>query len=251
MTLAEALGIAPGEVVAFIGAGGKTTAMYRVAADLAAQGLKAIVTTTTKIFPPDRPDIPLVLEAAGGDAAAARAADVLGRTRIVAVAARPLADGKLQGLSPEGIAALRGIPGVAAVLVEADGSARKPFKAPADHEPVIPAETTLVVAVVGADALGQPLSAGWVHRPELAAQQAGIRVGDPITAEVVARVLLGPANLRGKPRGARLAALITKARTPALCEAAGRLAALLRAGGASPVVLAELAADPPFVALAA
>jgi len=251
VTLADALGVRSGDVVSFIGAGGKTTAMYRVAGDLAARGLKVVVTTTTKIFPPDRPDVVLVLEEQGGEGAAARAGEALRRADVVAVAARALPDGKLEGIAPEEVPSLQAIPGVAAVLVEADGAARKPFKAPADHEPVIPRETTLLVAVVGADALGRPLAGDVAHRPELAAQQAGIRVGDPITAEVVARVLLGPANLRGKPRGARLAALITKARTPALCEAAGRLAALLRARGASPVVLAELAADPPFVALAA
>lgn len=251
MTLAEALAVGPGEVVAFIGAGGKTTAMYRVAENLAARGLKVLVTTTTKIFPPDRPDVALILEEAGGGALASRAAGAFDRTRIVAVAAGALADGKLRGLPPERVAALRGIAGVAAVLVEADGSARKPFKAPAVHEPVIPASTSLLVAVVGADALGCPLSAEVAHRPELVAQQGGIRMGDPITPEVVASVLLGEANLWGATPGARLAALITKVRTPALREAAGRVAGLLRARGASPVVLAELATDPPFVALGA
>jgi probable selenium-dependent hydroxylase accessory protein YqeC len=131
--------------------------------------------------------------------------------------------------------------------VEADGSARKPFKAPAAHEPVIPVATTLVVAVVGADAFGRPLSAEVAHRPELVAEQAGIRLGDPLTPEAVARVLLGPANLRGKPAGARLAALITGARTPVLRDAAERLARLLRDGGASPVILAELVAAPGFI----
>ncbi|HYB75248.1 MAG TPA: selenium cofactor biosynthesis protein YqeC [Candidatus Sulfotelmatobacter sp.] len=247
MTLAEALGVRAGDVVSFIGAGGKTTAMYRLAAELAARGLKVIVTTTTKIFPPDVPDVALILEGEGGGGAVARVAKALGRTPIVAVAARALADGKLEGLSAEAVAALRELPAVAAVLVEADGSARKPFKAPAPHEPVIPAATTLVVAVVGADALGRPLAEDLVHRAALAAEQAGIHLGDPITPEAVARVLLGPANLRGKPAGARLAGLITKARTPALRDAAERLARLLGDGGASPVVVAELVAAPGFI----
>jgi probable selenium-dependent hydroxylase accessory protein YqeC len=234
-------------VVSFIGAGGKTAAMYRVAADLAAQGLKTIVTTTTRIFPPDGASIPLVLGATGGGDGAARIAEVLGRAPTVAVAARTLAEGKLEGIPPEEVPVLRGVAGVAVVLVEADGAARKPFKAPAGHEPVIPAATTLVVAVVGADALGRPLAEDLVHRAALAAEQAGIRLGDLITPEAVARVLLGPANLRGKPAGARLAGLITKARTPALHDAAERLARLLGDGGVSPVVLAELVAEPGFI----
>ena len=249
MTLTEALGVKPGDVVAFIGAGGKTTAMYRVAAELAARGLKVIVTTTTKIFPPDHAAVVLVL--AGGDAGgqATRAGEALRRADVVAVAARTLPDGKLQGIEPEAVASLRAVPGVAAVLVEADGSARKPFKAPAAHEPVIPRETTLLVAVVGADALGRSLAGDVAHRPELVAQQGGIRMGDPITPEAAARIILGPANLSGRPPAARLAALITRARTSAECEAARRLARLLREGGAAPVVIAELVVEPVSISV--
>ena len=248
-SLADALGVKPGEVVAFIGAGGKTTAIYCVAADLAARGLQVIVTTTTKIFPPDRPEIALVLEEAGWGTLAARAAAAFGRAKVVAVASKRLADGKLEGIRADTIGALRGIRGVGAVLVEADGAARKPFKAPAGHEPVIPPATTLLVVVVGAGALGQPLSAEVAHRPELVAQQAGLRMGDPLTPEAVARVLLGRENLRGRPPGARLAALITKAIAPPARSGAERLARLLKGGGASPVILAELAADPPVIAV--
>ena len=251
MTLSDALGVGPGEVVAFIGAGGKTTAMYRVAADLAARGLKVIVTTTTRMLPPGAPHIALVLEDRNAGAVASLAAEALDRWPVVAVAARALADGKLQGVPPAWITVLRGIPGVAAVLVEADGSAGKLFKAPADHEPVIPPETTLLVAMVRADALGQPLVSKLVHRPELAARQAGIRKGDVMTPEAVARVLLGKVNLRDRPPAARLAALITNARAPAMREAVQGLAQFLRTGGASPVVLAELIAEPGFIELVA
>jgi probable selenium-dependent hydroxylase accessory protein YqeC len=249
VTLAEALGIRRGDVVAFIGGGGKTTAMYRAASDLAARGLKVIVTTTTKIFPPDRPDIALVLAGDAPEALASRVAAALAQGRVVAVARNVLPDGKLEGLAPEAVADLSRAPEVAAVLVEADGSARKPFKAPAQHEPVIPPAASLVVVVVGAEALGRPLSADVVHRPELAAMQAGMRLGDTLTPVAVARVLLGRANLRGRPAGARLAALITQVRTPAARAAAGGLAHHLRSGGASPVVLAELVAEPAFIAV--
>ena len=95
------------------------------------------------------------------------------------------------------------------------------------------------------------VAADHVHRPELVAEQAGIRMGDPITPEAVARVLLGRANLRGKPPGARLAGLITKVRGTAARAETQRLARLLLEGGASSVVMAELAADPPFIAISA
>ena len=52
----------------------------------------------------------------------------------------------------------------ACLLNEPDGSRGRGFKAPAPHESAIPPETTLVVPVVGADVLGQPLDAEHVHR---------------------------------------------------------------------------------------
>ncbi len=249
MTLTDALGVTPGDVVAFIGGGGKTTAMYRVAEEMAARGLKVIVTTTTKIFAPDRADIPLILAHGSENDLAHVLLAAFSLARVVVVAAGELPNDKLEGLRPGAIPAVRKIPGVGAVLVEADGSARKPFKAPAPHEPVIPEATTLLVVVVGADVLGAPLTGDLVHRPELAAQQGGIALGDALTPQVVARILLGPANLGGKPAGARLAALIARAGTPVVRESVHRLASLLLAGGASPVVVAELVADPQFVAV--
>jgi probable selenium-dependent hydroxylase accessory protein YqeC len=55
MRLCEALDIHPGETVAFVGAGGKTTAIWRVQAELTTAGQRAIVTTTTKIMEPILP----------------------------------------------------------------------------------------------------------------------------------------------------------------------------------------------------
>ena len=41
-------------IISFVGAGGKTTAMYTLAAAFAARGLKTLVTTTTHIEMPDK-----------------------------------------------------------------------------------------------------------------------------------------------------------------------------------------------------
>ena len=52
-----------------------------------------------------------------------------------------------------------------------------PFKAPAEYEPVIPASTDLVVAVVGLSVIGQALSEEFVHRPERVAVSGGMPIG--------------------------------------------------------------------------
>ncbi|MFZ1708622.1 MAG: putative selenium-dependent hydroxylase accessory protein YqeC, partial [Anaerolineae bacterium] len=50
MNLHVALRIAPRELVSFTGAGGKTTAMFRLAQELAAAGWHVVTTSTTRIF---------------------------------------------------------------------------------------------------------------------------------------------------------------------------------------------------------
>ena len=52
MRLCDALQVAPGDLISIVGAGGKTRAMYRLASELASQGLRVVVTTTTMIRAP-------------------------------------------------------------------------------------------------------------------------------------------------------------------------------------------------------
>jgi len=100
------------------------------------------------------------------------------------------------------------------LLIEADGSRQKPLKAPADHEPVIPAWVDMVVVVCGLSGLGKPLDSEWVHRPELFAGLASLNSGDPITPEAVRRVMSSPiGGLKGIPAEAKRIALLNQADT--------------------------------------
>jgi molybdenum cofactor cytidylyltransferase len=108
------------------------------------------------------------------------------------------------------------------IIVEADGSRRLPFKAPAPHEPVVPACTTILVPLVGLDILGQPLDAGHAHRPEVIASLSGAEMGAPITAQTVARVVAHPqGGAKGLAPGVRLVPFLNKADLPG-AEASGR-----------------------------
>lgn len=243
--LREALAIGDREVVALVGAGGKTTAMFRLARELRAGGAGVVVTTTTKILvPAPAPDLEVVTDGdpAGAVAAALRAA------RVPVVGRAVIADGKLDGIDPERVAWLARLPGVTHVLVEADGAARRPFKAPREGEPVIPAAATVVIAVVGVDAVGEPLSDRVAHRVERVTALTGLQSGDVLTAAVVARVLLGPeGNTRGTPHGARVIALVNKADTRERTLRAHDLAAELRRWAVERVVVASLEAERPIV----
>lgn len=128
------------------------------------------------------------------------------------------------------------------MLVEADGSRRRPLKAPAAHEPVIPGWASTVVVVASLSALGQPLNDTWVHRPELFAPLAGLALDSPVTPDGLARVLAHPqGGLKGIPQQARRIALLNQADTPELQAAAHRLARSLLQDYAG-VVVASLPA---------
>jgi probable selenium-dependent hydroxylase accessory protein YqeC len=168
---------------------------------------------------------------------------------VLVIGATNPSDGKADGVSLDLFRRLRTwCPGVC-LLNEADGSRMRPFKAPAEHEPVIPVETSLVVPVVGADVFGKTLDADHVHRPELVSALSGAPLGTPITPEIVARVLAHPEGGRkGVPVSARVVALINKVeslpdRTPAR-ETAERL---LREPAIHSVVLASLRGEEPVL----
>ena len=171
--LCELLAVQPG-LTAIIGGGGKTTLMLTLARELAARGT-VIVTTSTKLLPPE--DFPLLCNPTAEELKAA-----LGKERAVCVGAPQAESGKL-GAPSLGFAALAALADY--VLVEADGSRGLPLKAHAAYEPVIPASANQCIYVIGLDCLGAPLREV-CHRAELFAELNGCGVNEAVTAELVA-----------------------------------------------------------------
>src|SRR5918993_466171 len=168
-----ALGIASGDVTAFVGSGGKSSAILAVAGELAEAGMTFL----------------------------AALADV--------------------------------------VLVEADGSRRRPIKGTADHEPALPDAATLVVAVGNIGAFGAPVDEENVHRPELFSKLTGIGAGQSITARAFA-LALAQGSLGDLPGGARPAALITGVRPGKSMADASVITRELWRFGVKKVVLSSL-----------
>ncbi len=253
MELSRALGLVlPGEVVALVGAGGKTAALYLLARELTAAGYCGILTTTTKIRLPTAEQSSQLVVSDQLPELQTEIRAALARNPLVAVGAARGPEGKLHGIDPTWVGALRQGSGVDFVLVEADGAAGRPLKGPASHEPVIPETSTLVVPVVGASALGKPLGTDTAHRPEIVARLTGLSLGDNITPEAVARLVLHPeGNTKGTPPSARVVPLINQVDTPAHAVLARQVAARLLAHGLGRVVIAHLAASPPSVEIMA
>ena len=205
-------------VVALAGAGGKTTLLFRLAAEAREAGRRVLVTTTTHMGVPED-EGPVVYD----EAAARLALDREGRATLLG---RPIREDKAEGLAPVRVDALRAL--VDLVLVEVDGARRRSFKIPADHEPIVPASTDLLVVVVGLDVLGQPLDEEHVHRWELVAAAAEQPAGSLVTEDTIVRALRAPAGYLSRiPPNARSALFLNKAEDAGTRAAARRLAARL------------------------
>jgi molybdenum cofactor cytidylyltransferase len=250
MHLSRALRVRPKDVIVLVGAGGKTTLMFRLAGELAAAGQRVVTTMTTKIFAGQMAQAPGSLVLEGKDASLDRLGEMLAQySHVLVVGSAGVEAEKVQGLPPvlvDRIAAQRDLE-VDAVIVEADGSRGRPFKAPAGHEPVIPDSATVVVPVAGLDVLGCPLIAEHVHRPHLVAALTETHLGDPVTPEMMAAVLAHPdGGAKGVPPSARLVPFLNKAEDDSAFDAARQIARLLLAHPRIDGVLigAAQAADP-------
>lgn len=215
MNLSQALRINPGDVVAFVGGGGKTTAMFQLANELAPR-LRVLTTTTTRIFAAQIKRSPAHVTF---DPARQNAADLLPQLdaaiaahgQVLLIGQADAASGKAFGLPPEIIDTLAASGHFDVIINEADGSRMRPLKAPAAHEPVIPACTTLFVPVVGLDVLGQPLDDNTVHRAELVSRLSGTPLDRPVTGDTIAAVFCHPeGGLKHLPDQARVAPLLNK-----------------------------------------
>lgn len=246
MLLVDALDAGRDKVIVLVGGGGKTTTMYRLARELADSGARVVVTTTTRINVPRPEEAGCTLVARDLEVLRSLVRDSLKLHQIVGVGYYIVDEGKLKGIPPEWVAELASL--ADHVLVEADGSAGRPFKAPADHEPVIPDSTDLLIAVVGVEAVGARLTREDVHRPERIEALTGLRPGEVITPAVVARVLLHPWGItKGRPRRSRTVALINKVDDERRLGTAREIGQLLVEGGIRRVVVASVRSEPPVV----
>jgi len=210
MKLFEALDIdlTRKELICFVGAGGKTSSLFRLARELKGCSKSVLVTTTTAIYCPDDGDCDEVITGIPHSTAHSR---IRRGASIVARGSEITSDNKLLGVDRSSITAFHQENLFDYILVEADGSRQRPIKAPADHEPVIPQGTTKTVGVIGLDALGKQIDATAVHRPELLCRQTAKVMGAVIDEEVIARLIRAPQGLfKSVPEGSQRYVVLNK-----------------------------------------
>lgn len=205
MNLRTALRVNSPATIAFVGAGGKTTSIFRLAHELPHP---VIVTTTTHLGEwqtqqGDRWYVGLdALEAANSPSG------------VMVVTGPHVENGRVGRLPDEELDRLNGLAKDRSwsVLIEADGAHQRPLKAPAQHEPVIPGWVDAVVVIAGLNGLNQRLDNAYIHRPERFSELSGCKPNGTVRGEDLCRVLLHPSGgLKGIPEGTRRIILLNQA----------------------------------------
>jgi probable selenium-dependent hydroxylase accessory protein YqeC len=245
MNLEAAFSLREKEVVGLVGGGGKTTLLFALGDELSRPGQGVILTTTTKIWDPPSSSSFARIYSADFSELKKRIPHELDRTPCILIAREKMATGKLRGVSPEWVDELASLSGISHVIVEADGAAGRPLKAPREGEPVFPGSTSLVVPLMGIEALGSRLDEDHVFRAPLAAKLLRLKMGTPVTPEIAADLLAEV--VRDKPSLARVIPFINKIDLPGRLESAGDLARALLAHPrlkAERVILGQAACSP-------
>lgn len=176
------------KVIAFCGAGGKTSGIHAVRDYYLAKNRKVLVSTTTHMFLEEGcvsnvndiiekldkdgyafAGIPMTVDKAGAQMTESR--------RLKKISAIPESDRLLAEKYAD------------VTLIEADGARCLPFKVPRPWEPVIPEETTDIVLVMGMDAEGKRISETCCN-PEGVADVLGVSIDSRLTGEMMVRAYM-------------------------------------------------------------
>lgn len=223
LSLAQALRVNSSPCVAFVGAGGKTTAMFQLARQLPPP---VIVTATSHLgaWQLGLTDQHIITESPAPleELEHGLKGVILVTGEMDADRTKPIHQDLLHWLKQ--FCGYHSIP----LLIEADGSRGKPLKAWAEHEPPLPSFVDLVVQVVGLSGLGKALNAEHVHRHQIFSRLSRLSVGDSITSDSLVQVLTHPeGGLKNVPNHARRVVLLNQSDTHELQSVARRMSQLL------------------------
>jgi molybdenum cofactor cytidylyltransferase len=227
MLLSRALRLSPLPRLALVGAGGKTTAAFLLARELlqiqpesggnsslgSEEPRSVLVTTTTHLGASQGRLADHHISIHSMEELADLERQVPPGVVLVTGPELQGDERRVSGIEGAVLERLRSLADANALplIIEADGSRLHPLKAPADHEPALPAFVDAVLVIAGLSGLGKPLDAGWVHRPERFSEISGLPLGVKISMDALARVLVHPqGGLKNIPSKARRIVLLTQ-----------------------------------------
>lgn len=179
MNLAQTLGVRHPGIFAAVGAGGKTSLLLSLCAELQANKHRFLLTATAKMYLHQVAEYEPVLEN-DYDEGTKRVKGCLEAKNYAAWFFEVMGE-KVKGLPPQWLDRLFESGLVPYIFVEADGAREKLVKAPGQGEPIIPQLSSLTFGVLNLKAVGQQLSLGNTHRLDKVLQILGKEAGELIT----------------------------------------------------------------------
>lgn len=209
--LFDSFSLKPREHIALVGGGGKTSLMLSLSNELAEAGKRVVATTTTKVSVEEAESFqnPIYIQSNSFWKDSLKK-EIEGKNRSF-LAHHQISQEKVAGIEPSLADRVYQTAGVDYLIVEADGAARHPVKVPDKHEPIIPQSATIVIAVMGLEALNRPVDPDTIFRLELFEKITGLNRGESFDLVSLLKIFTAPSGLfKGTPSKVKRIVLLNK-----------------------------------------
>lgn len=190
------LDMGKGEILSFVGAGGKTTTIFQLAKELKEKGKKVLITTTTKIDNPINEEYdhffiknisPLFKP----------------KNKTITIYGQEIENKKMIGITLNKLEELANKRDYDFILIEADGANRKSIKAPAKYEPVVSKRTDKTIGMIGLDCINKVIQET-VHRYEIFTGIVEKRSVDTVDEESITKLIINNKGLFKETKGRKV-----------------------------------------------
>lgn len=197
MRLCDGIGIRKKDIVSIVGAGGKTSFLFRLAQELREDENKVLLTTTTKIYVPEKDKVDLIclMEKGLKNVEANKAGIFVYGNHINS-------ENKMIGLTEKQIGHL--VDYFDYTVIEADGAKKRSIKGWNREEPVIYSGTTKTIGILDIQAIGMKICEENVFRSEAFCNIVKAKQGESITIDHLSHLICHPEGLFQYAKGEKI-----------------------------------------------
>lgn len=189
MRLCDSIGIRQKDIISIVGAGGKTSFLFQLAQELKEKEHKVLLTTTTKIYVPEKNMVDLICVEEKNFIKNAE----VNKVGIFVYGSDINSENKMIGLTENQIGSLTGY--FDYTVIEADGAKKKRIKGWNREEPVIYSGTTKTIGILDIQVVGMEVCEENVFRSQAFCDIANAKQGEHITMDHLSHMICHPKGL--------------------------------------------------------
>ncbi len=230
-SLSKILRLAPGDMAAVMGAGGKATVTKRLVIEFVKAGVPVLVTGTTNLQSlQDWAGPSLLFNEVDREKADQAAREWAARGAVVWVE-KKLPKNMFLGIPVDQVEEIHAASGGNVLIVKTDGARKRLIKAPAETEPVIPGGITHCLLVLGLSAIGRSAGPDIVFRFDISCRIGGFREGETIKPRHLAALASHPESYPARfPAGSKRILYLSHCTSPDRLRLAGEVWARIPEG---------------------